>query len=92
MPGEPVQVELTVEAPSAAPVRMHIPADPLLVLRAVEKLPVARTEEGVVVHKRVVIWQAIEAGVVRINALSAETQGRKLTFPEITITVRDPGT
>jgi ribosomal protein L11 len=92
VPGEPVRVEVTVEADSAAPIRMHIPADALLVLRAVEKLPLERTTTGVIVHKRVVIWQAIEPGTVKMNALSVETQGRRLPLPEITITVRDPGT
>ncbi len=91
LPGEPVRLELTVQADSAAPVRWHVPADPLLVLRAVEKLPVQRTKEGVIVHKRVVIWQALEPGVVKMKAISVETRGRKLLFPEITITVSDPG-
>ena len=91
MPGEPVRLELTVQADSAAPVRLHVPADPLLMLRAVEKLPVRRTNEGVIVHKRVVIWQALEPGTVKMDAISVETQGRKLLFPEITITVSDPG-
>ena len=91
VPGEPVRLELTVQADSAAPVRLHVPADPLLVLRAVEKLPVQRTNEGVIVHQRVVIWQALEPGAVKMKAISVETQGRKLLFPEITITVSDPG-
>ncbi len=91
VPGEPVRLELTVQADSAAPIRMHLPADPLLLLRAVEKLPVRRTPEGILVHKRVVIWQAFEPGTVKMKAISLETQGRKRLFPEITILVRDPG-
>ncbi len=91
VPGEPVRLELTVQADSAAPIRMHLPADPLLLLRAVEKLPVQRTPEGILVHKRVVIWQAFEPGTVKMKAISLETQGRKRLFPEITILVRDPG-
>ncbi len=91
IPGEPMRLELTVEADSAAAVRLHIPADPLLVLRAVEKLPVQRTNEGVIVHRRVVVWQALEPGTVKMNAISVETQGRKQRFPEISITVSDPG-
>lgn len=91
LPGEPVRLELTVQADSAAPVRWRVPADPLLVLRAVEKLPLQRTQGGVIVHKRVVLWQALEPGAVAMKAISVETQGRKLLFPEITITVSDPG-
>ena len=91
VPGEPVRVELTVEADSAAPIRLHLPADPLLLLRAVEKLPVQRTAAGVLVHKRVVIWQALGPGAVKLQAISLETQGRKRLFPELTILVLDPG-
>ncbi len=65
--------------------------EPLLKLRAIEKLPVRRTRDGVIVHKRVVVWQALEPGTVKIKTLSVETKGQKLLFPEITITVRDPG-
>ena len=91
LPGELVRLELTVQADSATPVRWHVPGDPLLVLRAVEKWPVQRTQEGVIVHKRVVLWQALEPGVVKLKAISVETRGRKRLFPEITITVSDPG-
>ena len=90
VPGEPMRLELTVRADSAAPIRWHVPADPLLTLRALEKLPMQRTQKGVIVHKRGVIWQALEPGSVKMKAISIETKGRKLLFPEITITVRDP--
>jgi len=91
VPGTPMRLELTVRADSAASIRLHVPGDPSLKLRAVEKLPVQRTPEGVIVHRRVVVWQALEPGVVKIDKLSVETKGRKLLFPEVTITVRDPG-
>jgi len=91
VPGEPVRVELTVETDSAAPIRLHVPADPLLRLRAVEKQPLRRTKEGTILHKRVVLWQALEPGSVRIDAISVETRGKQFRFPAITITVRDPG-
>ena len=81
VPGEPVRLELTVEADSAAPIRMHIPADPLLVLRAVEKLPIERTKAGVIVHKRVVIWQSLEPGTVKMNDISIETPGTETPVP-----------
>jgi hypothetical protein len=91
VPGEPMRLELIVRADSAASIRLHVPGHPSLKLRAVEKLPVRRTEEGVIVYKRVVVWQALEPGVVKIDKLSVEMKGRKLLFPEVTITVRDPG-
>ena len=76
---------------SAAPIRLHVPRDPSLKLRALERLPVRRSPDGVIVHKRVVVWQALEPGAIKINGLSVETNGRRTHFPEITITVRDPG-
>ncbi len=91
VPGEPMRLELTVRADSAASVRLHVPGNPSLKLRAVEKLPVQRTPEGVIVHRRVVVWQALEPGSVKMDKLSVETKGRKLAFPEVTINVRDPG-
>ncbi len=91
IPGEPMRLELTVRADTAAPIRLHIPSDPLLKLRAIEKLPLRRTREGEIVHKRIVVWQGLEPGTVKIDALSVETRGQKLLFPEVTITVRDPG-
>lgn len=91
VPGEPMQLELAIRADSAASIRLHVPGDPSLKLRAVEKLPVRRTPEGVIVYRRVVVWQALEPGLIKIDGLSVETRGQKLLFPEVTITVRDPG-
>lgn len=91
VPGEPIRVEFTVESDSAAPVRLHLPENPLLKLRAVEKYPVHRTAAGAIVHRKAVIWQALEPGTVKLDAVSMECRGRKLVFPEIAITVRDPG-
>ena len=91
VPGEPIRLEMSVRAENAAPIRLHVPDDPLLMLRAIEKLPMQQTQEGVIVHQRVVIWQALEPGLVKMKSLSVETKGRKLLFPEITITIRDPG-
>ncbi len=91
VPGEPMRLELTVQADSAAPIRLHLPDDPRLKVRAIEKLPVQRTREGVIVQRRVVVWQGLEPGTVKLNNLSVETRGQKLRFPEVTITVRDPG-
>lgn len=91
LPGEPIRLELTVQADSADPIKLHVPNDPLLKVRAIEKLPVRRTPDGVIVHKRVVIWQGLEPGTVKMKTLSIETKGQKLQFPEVTIIVRDPG-
>ena len=33
--------------------------------------------EGVIVHKRVVIWQALEPGLAKIDRLSVETKGQQ---------------
>jgi hypothetical protein len=90
VPGEPMRLQLTVRADSAVPFRWYVPNDPLLKLRAVEKLPVRRTREGVVVYARVVVWQGLEPGKVNIKTLAVETKGQKWLFPEVSITIRDP--
>jgi hypothetical protein len=90
VPGEPIRLRLTVYADAAIPLRWHIPDDRLLKLRAIEKSPVRRTREGVVVYQRVVVWQGLEPGTVTIKTLSVETKGRKLSFPIVSITIRDP--
>jgi hypothetical protein len=90
VPGQPIRLVLTLRADSAAPIRLHLPADPLLILRAREKFPVQRSQAGVFIHKRVIIWQALEPGMVKMKSIAVETQGRKLFFPELTIYVRDP--
>lgn len=91
VPGEPMRLELTVQADSAAPIHLHVPGDPLLKLRAVEKLPVRRTRDGLIVHRRVVVWQGLEPGTVTMKTLSVETKGQKRLFPEVTVTILDPG-
>lgn len=90
VPGEPMRLELTVRADSAAPVVFHVPSDSRLKLRALEKLPVRRSREGDIVHQRVVVWQGLLPGTVRMKTLSVQTRGRKLLLPEVTITIRDP--
>ena len=91
VPGEPIRLELTVRADSAVPLRVHVPDEPLLMLRAFEKLPVRRTAEGVVFYRRVVVWQGLEPGTIKIKTLSVEANGQKRLFPEVTISVSDPG-
>ena len=91
VPGEPMRLELTVRAVSADPITWHVPSQPQLKLRAIEKFPVRRTDDGVVVHRRVLVWQALEPGTVKLKALAIETRRSKWLFPEVLITVRDPG-
>ena len=91
VPGEPIRAELTVRADSATPIHVRVPQDPRLKLRAFEKLPVQRAEDGAIVHRRVVVWQGLEPGTIKMKTLSVEIRGQKLLFPEVTVTVRDPG-
>jgi hypothetical protein len=85
-----MRLQLTVQADSAVPFRWYVPNEPLLKLRAIEKLPVRRTSEGVVLYQRVVVWQGLEPGAIKIENLSVETKQRTLLFPEIAITIHDP--
>lgn len=91
VPGEPLRLHLTVHAAAALRFRWHVPDEPRLQVRAIEKLPVQRTRQGVVVYQRVILWQGLEPGTVQIKTLAIETGNRKLFFPDVTITVRDPG-
>lgn len=91
VPGQPIRLELILRTDSAASFRWHVPDHPLLKLRTLEKLPVRLSPKGVIVYRRMVLWQALGPGVVSIDKLSVETKGRKRLFPEVTITVRDPG-
>ncbi len=90
LPGEPIRVRLTVALPAAKTIDWRIPAHPLLKVRAVEKLPVRRTRQGSVIYERVVLWQGLEPGTVRLKNLAIQIDRQKLTFPAITITIRDP--
>jgi hypothetical protein len=90
VPGEPIRLELTIQSPAALPFRLHVPDVPLLKLRAQEKLPVRRTRKGVVTYQRVLVWQGLEPGTVKLKDLWIKTREQKLSFPVITITVRDP--
>jgi hypothetical protein len=89
-PGEPIRLQLTIQSPSAVRFRLQIPTVPLLHLRAVEKSPVRQTREGMVVYQRIIVWQGLEPGTVKLKNLSVTTKEQKLLFPETTITVRDP--
>ena len=71
IPGEPLQLEITIETDRAAPIHLRIPAVSNLVLRTVEKIPIQRTESGRYVQKRIILWQGIEAGSVTLTNLTA---------------------
>jgi hypothetical protein len=90
VPGEPMRLQLTVQTDSATPFRLDIPNEPRLKLRAVEKRPVRRLGDGVVIYERVIVWQGLEPGTVKIDTLSVLAQEEKRLFPEVTITIRDP--
>ena len=87
VPGEPLQVRLSVESQSADPVTLHIPDVPLLALRAVEKIPLHLSKENSIIQERLVIWQGLEPGTVTITQLSAEIAGKQFPFPPLEITI-----
>ena len=88
VPGEPMQMVLTVETADAAPVRLRVPAVSNLMVRAVERIPIRRTEDGRFVHKRIVIWQGVEAGSITLTNLTVEAGSGPLVFPDVRITVK----
>jgi len=80
VPGQPLQLEITVTADRAAPIQLHIPRIGNLHLRRVEKIPIQRTKEGRYTQKRILIWQGLEAGSVTLTNLTVvfhSTAGRE---------------
>jgi hypothetical protein len=73
--GQPLQLEVTVETDRAAPIKIQIPGDDLLLLHSVEKNPIQRTEAGRYVQKRIIIWQGVEAGSTILTNLTVRSQG-----------------
>lgn len=89
VPGEPLQIELTIETADTLPVRLLVPSISNLTVRTVERIPIRRTAEGRFVQKRIVIWQGLEAGTTTLTNLLAETSAGRFAFPPVQITV-DP--
>lgn len=89
VPGEPLQIELTIETADTLPVRLLVPSISNLTVRTVERIPIRRTDDGRFVQKRVVIWQGLEAGSTTLTNLLAETSAGRFAFPSVKITV-DP--
>jgi hypothetical protein len=87
VPGEPLQVELTIETDHAVPMQLRIPSINKLVLRTVEKIPIQRTPEGRYVQKRIVIWQGVEAGTTTLTNLMVQTGTTTQLLPNIAITI-----
>lgn len=90
IPGEPLQLKLTVETDHAVPIQLHIPPVSNLVLRSVEKVPIRRTEKGRYVQKRIVIWQGIEAGSMQLSGLTVvfrNADSPRITVPAVHIVV-----
>lgn len=89
IPGQPLQVELTVETDSADSIQLKVPAISNLVLRAVEKVPILRTLNGTYVQKRIITWQGVEAGSATVTNLTVVFQTLEKKFPNIGIII-DP--
>lgn len=83
LPGEPLQIELTIETDHVTPIQLRIPVVSNLVLRTVEKIPIRRTDEGRYIQKRIVIWQGVEAGSITLTNLTALFQGLEHFVPNI---------
>ena len=70
VPGEPLQVEITIKTDRAAPAQLRIPHIDNLHLHTIEKIPIQRTKTGCYVQKRIIIWQGLEAGSVTLTNLT----------------------
>jgi len=70
VPGQPLQLEITITADRASPIQLRIPRIENLHLRTVEKIPIQRTKEGRYTQKRILIWQGLETGSVTLTNLA----------------------
>lgn len=89
VPGEPLQLEITIETDRALPAKLGIPHIDNLYLRTVETVPIQRTEDGCYVQKRIVIWQGLESGSIGLTNLAIRFQESDQYVPEIKITIDD---
>jgi len=89
LPGEPLCAALTVITSDARPVDIRIPDVSNLVVRAVEKIPIQRTADGLFVQGYRIIWQGLNSGSVTVTNLTAVFQETRQTFPSLKITVDD---
>lgn len=89
LPGEPLQVELTIETDRAVPVQLKIPSISNLVVRTVEKIPIQRTKEGRYIRKRIIIWQGTESGTATLTNLTVTVNNEEFVLPSIRIDITD---
>ena len=74
VPGQPLQLEVTVTTERVRPIKLMVPHIDILHLHSVEKIPIQRTEEGRYIQKRIIIWQGTEAGSTSITNLTVSFQ------------------
>jgi hypothetical protein len=75
VPGEPLQLEVSIETDRALPAQLRIPHHPSLYLRTVEKIPIQRAAGGRYIQKRIIIWQGLEAASLTLTNLLVSFQG-----------------
>ncbi len=89
LPGELHAIELRVETEAPCHVALRIPPSSNLVLRAVERYPVARSGRGVYVQKRLAVFQGVEAGETVMSNILAEVAGEVHPFPPLSLRVTE---
>ena len=87
IPGEPLQLKLTVKTDRANPIQLQIPTLTNLFLRTVEKIPIQRTKDGHYIQKRLIIWQGLEAGSINLTNLTIVLQDSKTNAPSVKISI-----
>ena len=87
LPGELQQVELTIEMDSPEKATLRVPHASNLVLRAVERYPVTRTNKNRYQHKRQLVFQGVEPGITVLTNILVETANATHNFPSLTIEV-----
>jgi hypothetical protein len=89
LPGELQCIDLTIEMDSAFKAVLRVPHSSNLLVRAVERYPVARSSKGGFLQKRRLVFQGVESGITVMTNLMVETGGTVHCFPPLTIEVLD---
>jgi hypothetical protein len=88
--GEPLVLTLEVRLDHAADVRLKLPPDPLLHLRATETDPVSPAPGGGVIFRKRLLWQGLEPGETTLDGITVDIDGTPHRFPAVRVNIVPP--
>lgn len=87
VPGEPLQVEVSVETERVTPVDLSMSPIDGLYLCVVETVPITRTKRGTFVQKHMLVWQGLEAGSFTLTNLTVQVGGDVYDLPKVDVSI-----